>query len=61
MTAHLQDKDGAPTGMLADHIPLRRFGRPDDIGGVAVFLASRAAAYLTGSEVVVDGGLSGCR
>lgn len=61
MTAHLQDSDGAPTGMLADHIPMRRFGRPDDIGGVAVFLASRASAYLTGSEIVVDGGISGCR
>ncbi len=61
MTAHLQDKDGAPAGMLADHIPMRRFGKPDDIGGVAVFLASRAGAYVTGSEIVVDGGLSGCR
>lgn len=38
--------------------PVRRMGMPDDIGGVAVFLASRAAAYITGQTLVVDGGLS---
>ncbi len=36
--------------------PLRRIGDPDDIGGVAVFLASRAAAFITGQVVVADGG-----
>ena len=38
--------------------PVRRMGIPDDIGGVAVFLASQAAAYLTGQTIVVDGGLT---
>jgi NAD(P)-dependent dehydrogenase (short-subunit alcohol dehydrogenase family) len=38
--------------------PVRRMGMPDDIGGVAVFLASRAAAYITGQTIVVDGGLT---
>lgn len=37
-------------------IPLRRMGVPDDIAGVALFLASSAADYMTGSIVVVDGG-----
>jgi 2-dehydro-3-deoxy-D-gluconate 5-dehydrogenase len=37
-------------------IPLGRLGEPDDIGRVALFLASDAAAYLTGAAVVVDGG-----
>ncbi|GCE03272.1 SDR family oxidoreductase [Dictyobacter aurantiacus] len=41
--------------MLAD-IPMARFGRADDIKGVIVFLASPAAAYMTGQTVVVDGG-----
>jgi NAD(P)-dependent dehydrogenase (short-subunit alcohol dehydrogenase family) len=36
--------------------PLRRLGEPSDIGGVAVFLASEAAAYITGQMIVVDGG-----
>lgn len=38
--------------------PVRRIGKPEDIGGVAVFLASRAAAYLTGQTLVVDGGIT---
>jgi NAD(P)-dependent dehydrogenase (short-subunit alcohol dehydrogenase family) len=41
--------------MLA-HIPLGRFGAPEDIKGVAVFLASAASAYVTGQVIVVDGG-----
>jgi len=38
--------------------PVRRIGEPDDIGGVAVFLASRAANYITGQVLVVDGGVT---
>jgi gluconate 5-dehydrogenase len=37
-------------------IPLHRFGNPEDIKGVVLFLASPAAAYVTGQTVVVDGG-----
>ncbi len=36
--------------------PLRRLGEPDDIAGAAVFLASRAGAWVTGQTIVVDGG-----
>lgn len=41
---------------FAARIPLRRMGVPDDIARVALFLASSAADYMTGS-VVVDGGV----
>lgn len=47
---------------LADRVnartPVRRIGLPEDVGGVAVFLAARASAYLTGQIIVVDGGLT---
>jgi NAD(P)-dependent dehydrogenase (short-subunit alcohol dehydrogenase family) len=42
-------------------IPLGRAGEADDIAGAGVFLASRAGAYLTGTVIAVDGGLSGAR
>jgi NAD(P)-dependent dehydrogenase (short-subunit alcohol dehydrogenase family) len=41
---------------IAAKAPLRRLGRDDDMAGVAVFLASRAGSYLTGTIVPVDGG-----
>ncbi|HEX5477584.1 MAG TPA: SDR family oxidoreductase [Burkholderiales bacterium] len=38
--------------------PLRRLGEPKDIGGIAVFLASEAAAFITGQCIVADGGVT---
>jgi 2-deoxy-D-gluconate 3-dehydrogenase len=37
-------------------IPMHRMGEPDDIGKVVLFLASEMASYITGSQIVVDGG-----
>jgi NAD(P)-dependent dehydrogenase (short-subunit alcohol dehydrogenase family) len=37
---------------------LRRIGEPGDIGGVAAFLASPAAAFITGQVIVADGGVT---
>lgn len=41
---------------MLDGIPLHRFGNPEDLKGVVVFLASPAAAYITGQTIIVDGG-----
>jgi len=39
-------------------IPMRRFGRPDDFAGIAVFLAAPASDFITGATIAVDGGYS---
>jgi NAD(P)-dependent dehydrogenase (short-subunit alcohol dehydrogenase family) len=43
---------------IAASAPLRRIGRPDDMAGTAIYLASRAGAYLTGAIIPVDGGIA---
>jgi 3-oxoacyl-[acyl-carrier protein] reductase len=44
--------------VAGNHLPLRRAGRPEEIAGVAAFLAGPDATYLTGQIITVDGGLS---
>jgi NAD(P)-dependent dehydrogenase (short-subunit alcohol dehydrogenase family) len=38
--------------------PLRRIGKPDEIAGAAIFLASKAGSFVTGQAIVVDGGVT---
>jgi 3-oxoacyl-[acyl-carrier protein] reductase len=54
MTGELDDKQ---TAALQERIPLGRLGTPDDIAGVARFLAGPAARYITGQVLAVDGGM----
>ncbi len=49
--------DEAMISGFASRIPLQRMGTPDDVAKVALFLASDAADYMTGSIIVVDGGV----
>jgi meso-butanediol dehydrogenase/(S,S)-butanediol dehydrogenase/diacetyl reductase len=43
---------------MISHLLIPRLGEPDDIAGVAVFLASDAASYITGADIRVDGGMT---
>jgi len=46
--------------MVEQTVPLGRIGRPDDVAGLTIFLASRAGSYLTGTVIPLDGGITGC-
>jgi glucose 1-dehydrogenase len=50
--------DPQKLGALLTQIPLSRLGKPTDVSGLAVFLASDDADYVTGSTYFVDGGLT---
>ncbi|MDU6158320.1 MAG: SDR family oxidoreductase [Acinetobacter sp.] len=53
MTENLASKS-----LLKKKIPLRRFGKPEEIASITSFLLSPDSSYLTGQNLVVDGGLS---
>jgi glucose 1-dehydrogenase len=55
LTRPLMDDPDLREGLLA-RIPLGRFASADDVAGVAAFLASDDAAYVTGTTLIVDGG-----
>ena len=50
--------DEVPRTRILPRVPLRRWGRPEDFGGIAVYLASDASAYHSGDVFVIDGGYS---
>jgi NAD(P)-dependent dehydrogenase (short-subunit alcohol dehydrogenase family) len=55
MMAEVLEKHGA---QMAAAAPMKRIGRADDIAGTAIYLASPAAAWMTGTTITLDGGLS---
>ena len=59
MMAHFLDNPETRE-MVEAEVPLGRIGSPDDAAGLTIFLASRAGAYLTGTVIPLDGGITGC-
>lgn len=57
LTKEQQDAMKTQTEQFISMLPLQRIGEPEDIGNAALFLASEASNYITGSTLVVDGGL----
>ena len=60
MTAHVEKffPDPKARQIRLDRVPLGRFGVPEDAAGLACFLASEAASWITGQIIVLDGGIS---
>ena len=54
-TTNPKDPDAVLQG-IANGVPMKRLGRPEEIGHLAYFLASEEAGYITGTEHVIDGG-----
>lgn len=50
--------DPAARATIEHQVPLGRIGRPEDMAGTAIYLSSRAGAYLTGAVIPVDGGIT---
>ena len=55
MTGAAQDNDVFTTKVIS-RVPIRRWGEPEDFGGIAVYLASDASKYHSGDCLIVDGG-----
>ncbi len=55
MTQMAQDSEVFEKKVIA-RVPIRRWGKPEDFGGIAVYLASDASAYHSGDTIIVDGG-----
>ena len=59
LTKNMKEVNPKQYEEITGRIPMGRWGNPEDLQGLAVFLASDAAAYITGAVIPVDGGFMG--
>ncbi len=57
-TSNILKKDYKKIDEILERIPLKRFGNPDEVANVIIFLSSNLASYISGSTIFVDGGSS---
>ena len=57
-TSMLKDMDEALRQENLDKVPMHRFGKPEEVADLCVFLASDKSTYITGQTFVIDGGLT---
>jgi NAD(P)-dependent dehydrogenase (short-subunit alcohol dehydrogenase family) len=57
MTASSQESDAFNEHVIS-RVPMRRWGKPEEVGGIAVYLASDASSFHTGDSILIDGGFS---
>src|SRR5258705_433500 len=55
--AHLDDGEGGFARAMVERTLLGRLGDPEDVANLALFLASSESAYITGTDIVIDGGM----
>ena len=58
LTQNARKEVSGLNSMVLMRTPARRWGVPDDLSGIAVFLASKASDFITGTAIAVDGGYS---
>lgn len=59
LTADMKEKNPRQYEEITGRIPMHRWGQPEDLQGIVVFLASQAAGYISGAVIPVDGGYLG--
>ena len=52
----MEEKKEETEGYIKETVPMRRFGSPEEVADMIVFLSSKRAGFITGSEIAVDGG-----
>lgn len=52
----LNDKKDETLAYISREVPLKRFGKPEEVADLVAFLSSEKAAFITGSTIVIDGG-----